>query len=53
MENIMNEIEDIIEKLQLAIEDGDITKENLEDDIKSLLEEKVVELIANEIIEIG
>lgn len=50
MENIMNEIEEIIEKLQLAIEDGDITEENLEDDIKSLIQDKVVELIKKEIV---
>lgn len=50
MENIMNEIKDIIEKLQLAIEDGDITEENLKDDIKSLIQDKVVELIKKEIV---
>lgn len=49
METITKEIENIIASLQLTLEDGDITEENLEDDIKSLLEDKVVDLIKNEI----
>ena len=49
MENIIKEIENIIANLQLSLEDGDITEENLKDDIKSLLEDKVVDLIKNEI----
>lgn len=49
MENITKEIENIIASLQLSLEDGDIIEENLKDDIKSLLEDKVVDLIKNEI----
>lgn len=49
METITKEIENIIASLQLSLEDGDITEENLKDDIKSLLEDKVVDLIKNEI----
>ena len=49
MEEIMKEIEEIISGLQQAIEDKEITEENLRDDIKSLLEDKVVDLIKDEI----
>lgn len=45
----MKEIENIIASLQLSLEDGNITEENLKDDIKSLLEDKIVDLIKNEI----
>lgn len=50
MENIIKEIENIIAGLQLALEDGEITEENLYHDIRSLLNDKVANLIEEEII---
>ena len=50
MKEIIKEIEQIILGLSLSLEEGKITKENLKDDIKILLEDNIVELIEKEII---
>lgn len=50
MVEIEKEIESIIGMFRLSLEDKEISEENLRDDIKSMLEEKVVDLIIEEVL---